>query len=118
MDDPPFLIFQRAGAGRDVTFLGLAAPRPRAATSRDDLVAVWRTLGISRFQNYRALFTILDEAVVSRQWLNAVARGQNENHAAPNVARIGRDRSLSANGGRANSDMEVAGAATPDGRIG
>jgi hypothetical protein len=36
-------------------------------TPRDDLVAAWKTLDDQRFQNYRAIFTVLDVPVVARE---------------------------------------------------
>lgn len=73
---PPFLVFGRGEAGRDVKFLGLAAPGAPDVTPRDDLVAVWKTLGDRRFQNYRATFTILNEQVVSRAWVDEILAGR------------------------------------------
>lgn len=59
-DIPPFFIFKKPGTGRDVQFLGLAAPgNPKISPDRD-LVAFWRTMGDVRFQNYEAYFTVLD----------------------------------------------------------
>jgi hypothetical protein len=55
-----------------VKFLGLAAPGAPNVTPRDDLVAVWKTLEDRRFQNYRATFTILNEQVVSRAWVDEI----------------------------------------------
>jgi hypothetical protein len=72
---PPFLVFGKGETGRDVRFLGLAAPGAQDVTPRDDLVAVWKTLGDRRFQNYRATFTILNEQVVSRAWLGEILAG-------------------------------------------
>lgn len=66
----PILLFQKVGVGRDVRFRGLLAPGSSALTASEELVAVWRTADGQRFQNYRAHFTVLDEAVVTRQWIN------------------------------------------------
>jgi AspBHI-like restriction endonuclease/restriction endonuclease len=73
---PPVFVFSRAEAGRDVIFRGLAVPGTPAASSGDDLVAVWRAVGGRRFQNYRATFTVLDQAVVSRAWIDHLILGQ------------------------------------------
>lgn len=70
-DIPPFFIFKKPGTGRDVQFLGLAAPgNPKISPDRD-LVAFWRTMGDVRFQNYEAYFTVLDTGSqpISRKWL-------------------------------------------------
>jgi hypothetical protein len=73
-DIPPFFIFKKHGTGRDVKFLGLAAPGNRSISPDRDLVAFWRTMGDNRFQNYEAYFTILDtgEKPISRKWLHAL----------------------------------------------
>jgi hypothetical protein len=74
-DIPPFFVFRKGTRGRDIVFLGLAAPSAPDVTPRDDLVAVWKTLGQQRFQNYRATFTILDVPVVTREWIDSVVAG-------------------------------------------
>lgn len=73
-DIPPFLVFKKTGIGRDVQFLGLAAPgNPKISPDRD-LVAFWRTVKGNRFQNYEAYFTILntDNKPVSKKWLESL----------------------------------------------
>jgi hypothetical protein len=73
---PPFLLFEKAAtAGRSVRFRGLLAPGGPSLTSDDDLQAVWRTTGGQRFQNYRARFTVLDQATITRNWLRHVLGG-------------------------------------------
>lgn len=80
---PPILIFSRAQAWRDVTFLGLAVPGASDLTLAEDLVAVWRTKAGKRFQNYRARFTVLDVPVVSRRWIASIITGSPLATAAP-----------------------------------
>lgn len=73
-DMPPFLIFKKTGNGRDIQFLGLAAPgNPKISPDRD-LVAFWRTIDNKRFQNYEAYFTILDtgKKPISRKWIESL----------------------------------------------
>ena len=69
---PPFFIFKKTGHGRDVKFLGLAAPGNPSVSPDNDLVAFWRTLKGDRFQNYEAYFTILDTGAkpIPHEWLN------------------------------------------------
>lgn len=70
---PPFLLFERAGAaGRAVRFRGLLAPGSPSAPPDEHLVGIWRSRAGERFQNYRALFTVLDAASVPRAWLNSL----------------------------------------------
>ena len=70
---PPFLIFKKGAKGWDVQFLGLAAPGNPKISPDKDLVAFWRTMNESRFQNYEAYFTVLDTTTpISRQWLTAL----------------------------------------------
>jgi hypothetical protein len=49
----------------------------------DDLVAVWKTKEGHRFQNYRAIFTILDEPRVTRSWLQRIQQQENPDAGAP-----------------------------------
>jgi len=72
---PPFLLFESAGAGRHVRFRGLLVPGGAALTADDDLVAIWRSAGGLRFQNYRALFTVLDVPTVQRSWIADILSG-------------------------------------------
>jgi hypothetical protein len=73
---PPFLIFTKGEKGRDIIFRGLAVPGALGIPQTEDLVAIWKTKAGNRFQNYRAIFTILDVASVSRAWLNEIKRGE------------------------------------------
>ena len=71
---PPFLIFRRTGKGKDVQFLGLAAPGNINIPPDRDLISFWRTMDDQRFQNYEAYFTILDskDEKISKEWLNSL----------------------------------------------
>jgi len=55
----------------------LAVPGADALGPDDDLVAIWRTGGNSnqRFQNYKAIFTILDVPVATRSWIRDIQDG-------------------------------------------
>lgn len=73
---PIILLFGKAGKYRDARFLGLAVPGAKDMSSDEDLTAVWRiTEDGVRFQNYRAIFTVLDVNKVSRAWINDVQKG-------------------------------------------
>jgi hypothetical protein len=80
---PPIFLFAKTGEWRDVRFLGLAVPGGSGLRNYDDLVAVWRTTGGLRFQNYRAQFTVLDVPEVPRAWLDELANGRPTHLAAP-----------------------------------
>ena len=82
---PPVLLFQKSSRGRDVTFRGLLAPGSARLSAEEELVAVWRTTQQHRFQNYRAHFTILNQADVSRDWIVDVLRGHTPSPYAPAV---------------------------------
>ena len=76
---PPFFIFRKhstASSSRAVQFKGIAVPGHPSLPATEDLVAVWKTSKGQRFQNYRAVFTILDAAVVSRSWVNSLRNGR------------------------------------------
>jgi hypothetical protein len=83
---PPFFIFKKyptPNSARSVQFKGLAVPGFPGLPSTTDLVAVWKTAKGQRFQNYRAVFTVLDAPVISREWLNDLAAGLRESAKAP-----------------------------------
>lgn len=82
---PPILIFTKEGTGRSFRFRGLAVPGYPGVPATDDLVAIWKTSGTERFQNYRAVFTVLDVALVKRDWIHSVASGIAEALNAPRV---------------------------------
>jgi hypothetical protein len=82
---PPILVFASAGQRRDIVFLGLAAPGVAGQRPSEDLVAVWRTRDDSRFQNYRARFTILHTDSVSRSWIASIIEGHPDTSLAPPV---------------------------------
>lgn len=71
---PIFLIFQRVSTGHQIRFLGLAVPGAKDLSHNEDLVAVWRVENGVRFQNYKAVFTILDIARLDGEWVRASVR--------------------------------------------
>jgi hypothetical protein len=86
---PPVFLFARSGGGwRDSVFLGLAVPGASDLTLSEDLVAIWRTAGGRRFQNYRARFTVLDAAVVDRRWIDGIIAGRPDLELAPPAWRV------------------------------
>ena len=79
---PPFLLFERVGGhGRAVRFRGLLAPGSPSASTDQHLSAIWRSRDGMRFQNYRALFTVLDTASVARSWLRELL-GSDPGHSS------------------------------------
>lgn len=84
---PPILLFTSAGYYRDLIFRGLAVPGADGLSSNDDLVAVWKSSGDSRFQNYRAIFTILDVPIITRDWLENIQKGKTHIPSAPKAWR-------------------------------
>jgi hypothetical protein len=72
----PVLVFQTvAKKYRDVRFLGLAVPGAAGMPPTEDLVAIWRHSGGNRFQNYKAVFTILKVPSISRLWIADIRGG-------------------------------------------
>ncbi|EEZ95935.1 restriction endonuclease [Legionella longbeachae] len=72
---PPIFIFAKyptARSSRSVQFKGVAVPGYPGLSATDDLIAVWKTTNGQRFQNYRAIFTILNIPMVSRKWINSL----------------------------------------------
>ena len=88
---PPVLVFRKADKYRDVRFLGLAIPGGVGMSSTQDLVAIWRHASGERFQNYRAMFTILDAPTLSRAWLSDIRGGNPHSDNAPSAWRVWAD---------------------------
>ena len=74
---PIVLVFRKGNFGRDQEFVGLAVPGADGVSEEDELVAVWRTGDAGRFQNYRAIFTILDTGRISGAWVRRTALERN-----------------------------------------
>ncbi len=72
---PPIFVFTKVGRGRDYCFRGMAVPGAEGVPQTEDLVAVWKTKNDMRFQNYRAIFTILDISRVPRKWIDDMKIG-------------------------------------------
>lgn len=82
---PPILLFSKAGRGAGVTFRGLLVPGAATVPSEEQLVAIWRSSGDKRFQNYRSLFTVLDARLITRAWLDDIQVGHPMTANAPGV---------------------------------
>lgn len=88
---PPIFVFGNTGTYRDVRFLGLAVPGGENLNQDEDLVAFWRATGNdnTRFQNYRAKFTVLDVSVISRKWIKDIQKGNCVN--SPHAPKVWQD---------------------------
>ena len=68
---PPIFVFTKCptkSSNRSVQFKGLAVPGYPGVPATNDLVAVWKTTNGQRFQNYRAIYPILDISKIKREW--------------------------------------------------
>lgn len=84
---PPIFVFASIKPYRDVRFLGLAVPGAASLKPAEDLVAVWKAKEGRRFQNYRAIFTILNAGEISRLWLDDIVAGNSDTENAPQAWR-------------------------------
>ena len=82
---PPFFIFTKGDEGRDTVFRGLAVPGALAYESTDNLIAIWKTSGATRYQNYKAVFTILDINEIKREWISDLENGNRFTSNTPKV---------------------------------
>lgn len=76
---PPIFIFSKGVLGRDVVFKGLCVPGFHGYSQSEDLIAIWRTKDGQRFQNYKAIFSILNIAHISRQWISDIFQNKTLN---------------------------------------
>lgn len=82
----PFFVFTKcptARSQRSVQFKGLAVPGFPGLPITEDLVAIWKITNGRRFENYRAVFTILNAARISRGWIEDLSQGRGESNLAP-----------------------------------
>jgi hypothetical protein len=85
---PPFFVFKKyptPRSARSVQFKGLAVPGFTGLPATADLVAVWKNSKGQRFQNYQAIFTVLDASVIERSWLNDLADGESRPENVPDA---------------------------------
>jgi len=85
---PPFFVFTKyptSNSTRSVQFRGMVVPGFPAVAATEDLIAIWKTSGGQRFQNYRAFFTVLDIPIVRREWLDSLTSGTFNSSTAPSV---------------------------------
>lgn len=79
---PVFFYFTK-WSGFSQQFRGLVVPGGVGVTSDDQLSAIWRTKNGARFQNYRAIFTVLNIPEISRQWISDLMLGKDKIVNAP-----------------------------------
>jgi hypothetical protein len=91
---PPVFIFANTGSWRDVQFLGLAVPGAQNMDANSDLVAVWKTKAGKRFQNYDAKFTVLENQVIPKKWVDDVKNGNPLSANCPEAWRIWVEKGL------------------------
>ena len=80
----PFFIFQKV-KGRDVRFLGLAVPGDDRLTKEEQLISVWSQKDGRRYQNYKAIFSILDVSTIDRRWLMDLKNSIDNSEYEPEV---------------------------------
>lgn len=83
---PPLFLFVKA-QGTDVIFRGLLVPGSPVIPVDEQLVAIWRSRGGLRYQNYRATFTVLNAPTIRRQWLMDLMAGKPLSASAPDAWR-------------------------------
>lgn len=72
---PPIFLFG-PDVGRNRKFIGLVVPGDNRLAESEQLVAVWRKKNGKIYQNYKAIFTILDVAKISRKWIDDLIDGK------------------------------------------
>lgn len=70
---PPIFLVEKLER-RDIRFRGLLVPGEEG--NLEDLVALWKSEGKERYQNYKATFTVLDEGLILKDWLRSLEEGQ------------------------------------------
>lgn len=66
---PLILLFSKGIEGFDRVFHGVLAPGFKGLGETEDLIAIWKTKDGKRFQNYKAVFTLLPIEIIERKSL-------------------------------------------------
>ena len=83
---PPIFIFIKEGKkGRDYRFKGLAVPGNPVFSQTEDLVSIWKSKNGQRFQNYKAIFSVLSVDKISREWIKDIQKGNTFSKNCPDV---------------------------------
>tara|TARA_B110000967_G_C18795941_1_gene515757 strand:- start:64 stop:1257 length:1194 start_codon:yes stop_codon:yes gene_type:complete len=83
---PPIFIFIKEGKkGRDYRFCGLAVPGNPIFSQTEDLISVWKSKNDRRFQNYKAIFSILSIDKIKREWIKDIHNGNVLSENSPKV---------------------------------
>ena len=80
---PPIFLFSKGTTGFDRVFKGLLVPGNFKYTEMEDLIAIWKTKENQKFQNYKAVFTLLPTQIISRTWINDIINGNKLSLNAP-----------------------------------
>jgi len=82
-EDLPVFFYFTKWKGFSQQFRGLVVPGGAGVKTDERLTAIWRTKDRARFQNYRALFTILNVGEISRKWIDDLLLGRDKLLNAP-----------------------------------
>jgi len=83
---PPIFVFIKEGKkGIDYRFRGLVVPGNPIFSQTEDLVSVWKSTNGKRFQNYKAIFSILSIDKISRKWIIDIQSGNTFSKNCPEV---------------------------------
>lgn len=83
---PPIFVFIKDGKkGRDYRFRGLAVPGNPIFSETEDLVSIWKSKNGFRFQNYKAIFSILSINKIKREWISDIHKGDTFSNNCPIV---------------------------------
>lgn len=80
---PPIFLFSKGSTGFDRIFKGLLVPGSTNHLETEDLIAIWKTQNNQRFQNYKAIFTLLPVQIITRKWINDIVSGNKMSQNSP-----------------------------------
>lgn len=80
---PPIFLFSKGTMGFDRIFKGLLVPGSPNHLETEDLIAIWKTKNDQRFQNYKAIFTLLPVQIITRKWINDIVSGNKLSQNSP-----------------------------------
>lgn len=81
---PPIFLFSKGVTGFDRVFKGILVPGHYKYLENEDLIAIWKTKDNQRFQNYKAVFTLLPTQIITRMWIDDIIVGNKFSSNCPN----------------------------------
>ena len=76
---PPIFIFEKhptSKSSRSVIFRGLCVPGSKTHSQTEDLISIWKSNNGQRFENYKAIFSVLNCPIIKRDYIKSLINSE------------------------------------------